>query len=248
MVESTSLGGWLFERWLRSPLSPVPRRGEEDAVSPGDAKLRPETDLSEKLFGWPDIDFAPDNCVISKFGHEPHKQKAAGDVGIDFSLPTTTGTSVRLSELLKKGPVLMCAVAPSCPHCVAYASDMETFAKEVPITCLAVTVMSPHPENEMCFETGKKWEVPHSKGVSQAKTLEERLRWAELIKEKMPSWVVVADDLSDKINPWWSTYGPAPRCAYLVHATGLICHSWLWWEPDQVRTAVQAYLAQVEQA
>ena len=67
---------------------------------------------------------------------------------------------------------------------------------------------------------------------------------AKFLAEKLPSWTVVADDLSpDRVNPFWSTYGPAPRAAYLVDVSGKIVHSQLWWEPDRSRRALDTLLA-----
>mmetsp|Transcript_1725 Transcript_1725/g.2285 ORF Transcript_1725/g.2285 Transcript_1725/m.2285 type:complete len:335 (+) Transcript_1725:186-1190(+) len=260
-------------------LIPLPRKLEEESIMYGStvlggscSVLRPESKLKEKLFNWPDSNFSNENCVLAKFGFEPYKQMEAGDAAIEFNLvkissslklenfDTIKNNRQRLSDLLKKGrPVLLCAVATSCPACMAFSSEMESFARDYPqILCVGITVMQPHPEApEKSFENGTIWEMSYSRGVSQPRTLEGRIEIAQIIQRKLPSWLILADDLPSiheeeedairreketKINPFWSTYGPAPRCAYLLDDSGLIVHSQLWWNSDRTRKAADAYL------
>ena len=240
----------LFLSWVHGPLSPVPRRTEEsesydEALGAPLSVLRDESELATKLFGWPDTALSPSNCVVAKFGTEPYMQLGAGTAAIDFTL-----SSFRLRDALASGvPVMVTSGARSCPHCLAFSVEMETFAAEYAGKCVfvCVAIMQPHPSApEVCFETGKVWSMPGSisEGVSQPSTVEARAAEAKFLAEKLPSWTVVADDLSpDRVNPFWSTYGPAPRAAYLVDVSGKIVHSQLWWEPDRSRRALDTLLA-----
>ena len=82
-----------------------------------------------------------------------------------------------------------------------------------------------------------------SDGVAQPATAEARLGEARFIAQKLPGWTVVADDLApQRVNPFWSTYGPAPRAAWLIDVSGKIVHSQLWWEPERTRAAVDRLL------
>ena len=64
------------------------------------------------------------------------------------------------------------------------------------------------------------------------------------LQAKLPSWTVVADDLADgRVNPFWSTYGPAPRGAWLIDVSGTVVHAQLWWEPDRTAAALDRHLA-----
>lgn len=234
---------------VHGPLSPVPRRTEEaeayDDLGAPLSVLRDEQELATKLFGWPDEKLSPSNCCVAKFGHEPHMQLNAGDAAVDFSLGT-----FRLRDALASGlPVMVTGGARSCPHCVAFAADMEAFAREYAGKCVfvCVAVMQPHPAApEICFETGEVWAMPGSlsAGVGQPATVEARAAEVEFLAAKLPSWTCVADDLApDRVNPFWSTYGPAPRAGYLIDVSGRIAHSQLWWEPERSRRALDALLA-----
>ncbi|MEO1460594.1 MAG: hypothetical protein AAFV49_23980, partial [Pseudomonadota bacterium] len=121
------------DRLLRSFVPMVPHREEEDQVDYAtknldDGALRPETELAEKLFGWPERDFSKENSVRGVFGREPVKQMAAGANAIDFTLPRAPdGVSVSLGALLQDKPVALCAVGLSCPHCMAWSDAMNDF-------------------------------------------------------------------------------------------------------------------------
>ena len=236
---------------LRSPLPIVPRRTEEDQVDYENADLtteglRPSEDLEEKLFGWPEDDFSPDNCVTAKFAVEPYKQKSAGEFAVDFALPKVGGGIVCLKNLLSEKPVLVTSVALSCPHCMAWSGAMKSFAEAHPeIHCVAVAVMQPHPQApEKSFENGKVWDMMYSNGVQQHRTVADRMKFSANViqKELGDQWTVLADDLDSKMNPYWSTYGPAPRAGYIIHTTGLIVYSMLWWEPPRAEAGLKAYL------
>jgi len=238
----------LRSRWV----SVVPRRGEEEVVDysktnlGGPSVLKPESELRSKLFDWPDVAFSEANCVASMFKAEPFKQLTAGDFGVDFTLADGHGTNHRLSNLLREKPVIIASVTLSCPHCSAHASAMANFAESYSqFHCVAVYVPQPHPERpETSFENGKIWEMPYSKGVKQERSLEERRASVLILQKELGSrWLVLADDLrATRVNPFWSTYGPAPRCSYLLDTSGLICHAQLWWEPPRAKKAADAYL------
>jgi hypothetical protein len=43
-------------------------------------------------------------------------------------------------------------------------------------------------------------------------------------------------------NPAWCTYGPAPNIAYLIGSDGRVVEKQGWYEPELMRTAIEAYL------
>lgn len=245
----------LFLSFLKGVLSPIPRRSEEDEM-PDDATfgapnsaLRPESELASGLFGWPKEALSPTNCVKAKWGTEPYMQARAGSDAVDFTLATSDNTPFNLKKALALGrPVMVATGARSCPHCLAYSAEMEAVAAAYAgkVTFVCVAIMQPHPAApSVCFETGEVWEMPAgiSEGIAQPATVADRAKEAEWLAAKLPSWTCVADDLGDRPNCFWSTYGPAPRAAWLIDASGKIAHSQLWWEPTRTTRALDRHLA-----
>jgi hypothetical protein len=65
----------------------------------------------------------------------------------------------------------------------------------------------------------------------------------ELARETAAAEVITVSVLVDEIdNPLWCTYGPAPNNAYLIGTDGTIIAKQGWYQPEEMRSAIDTYL------
>jgi len=76
--------------------------------------------------------------------------------------------------------------------------------------------------------------------VYQPMTYEERLELArKTAADEKIDMPVLVDEID---NPVWCTYGPAPNIAYLIGTEGRIITKQGWYNPEQMESAIQAYI------
>ncbi len=76
--------------------------------------------------------------------------------------------------------------------------------------------------------------------IYEPQTYEERLELAIMTINAEGVTVPVLVDKMD--NPLWCTYGPAPNIAYLIGTDGKIATKQGWYNPEEMETAILAYL------
>ncbi len=76
--------------------------------------------------------------------------------------------------------------------------------------------------------------------IYEPQTYEERL---ELARKTVAAEGITVPVLVDEMdNPLWCTYGPAPNNAYLIGTDGTIIAKQGWYQPDQMKSAILAYI------
>ncbi len=209
---------------------------------PPASRLRPSSELTSKLFGWPDREFTAENSVLGEFGSEPWLSLRAGDAAVDFTLIDEHGQPCHLGALLLSRPVVLTFGMYTCPaYQLSRAAEValvHRFADEVHFVHLYT--LEPHPKGSNAPDVGRPWELRYST-VPQACTLSDRVERRALILGNHPDCQrVVLDDLHPDglTNPVWSTYGPAPRPGFLIRQDGLIDTSQLWFNAAHMRGAL----------
>lgn len=218
----------------------------EPESEPG-SRLRPSTELVSARYGWPQVDFSPQNSVIGEFGTEPYLSLRAGDSAVDFCLEDEHGQPCQLSELLQARPVVLTFGMVTCPaYQVSKASESDLvlrFSEQVHF--LHLYTLEPHPKGSNAPDVGKPWELMYS-NFSQAYTAEGRSALREKILSDHPDCQrILLDSLdpTELVNPVWSTYGPAPRPGFLIRRDGLIDTSQLWFAAGHMAAALNRLLA-----
>ena len=74
----------------------------------------------------------------------------------------------------------------------------------------------------------------------QPSTYEERVTQASEMAKQLGITVPILIDEMD--NPVWCTYGPAPNIAYLIGTDGIIREKLGWYDPEDMKSAIQRYL------
>jgi len=76
--------------------------------------------------------------------------------------------------------------------------------------------------------------------IYEPQTYEERV---ELARKTVAVEGITVPVLVDEMdNPLWCTYGPAPNNAYLIGTDGRIVVKQGWYQPEEMRSAITAYL------
>ena len=215
------------------------------------ARLKPLSDLKSQAFGWPIQNFSPENSVKGKYGTEPWLSLVAGDMAVDFILKDENGNPHQLSELLKTAPVVLTFGMYTCP---AYQISRLEEAKLVKqfhksIHFVHIYTIEPHPKSSCSPDTGKPWELPPYSKYHQAYNYEDRLNTCKLILSNHPECQKILIDSFDEtglINPVWSTYGPAPRAAFLIRPDGIIDTSQLWFSTTHLSSAIHQLLKELK--
>jgi len=223
---------------------------DPDALPEGPpcSRLRPETELQGRQFGWPEHDFALDNCVRAEFGVEPWIHLLAGDAAVDFTLEDIRGGTVRLGDLLRERPVVLTYGMYSCPAYQISKTAEARLARQYGdrVSFVHVYSVDPHPKIDNAPDIGRPWQlIPYSRH-RQARTVEGRRELCAEIADNHPicQHVVMDDlDLDGRVNPVWSTYGPAPRPAFLIRQDGLIHTSQLWFTASKLTAAIDALIS-----
>ena len=112
----------------------------------------------DRLFGWPEKEFSPENCVLSKYGEEPWILMNAGDDAVDFTLQSASDEQINLGNLLKTKPVCITIRMCTCPHFQATAKKMQEKAERYKenFHFILINSMQPHPQKPFkSAETGK---------------------------------------------------------------------------------------------
>ena len=77
--------------------------------------------------------------------------------------------------------------------------------------------------------------------IYEPKTYEERV---ELARKTVAAEGITVPVLVDEMdNPLGCTYGPAPNIAYLIGTEGKIIVKQSWYDPEQMESAILAYIA-----
>lgn len=98
-----------------------------------------------------------------------------GDTVPDFTLPKTGGGNVQLSELLKKGPVVITFYRGSwCPYCMVQLSDYQKHLKEIEKAGAQLVAITPEelPRSEkLAKDRGFAFSIAWDKSNAYAKQL-----------------------------------------------------------------------------
>ncbi len=227
-------------------LQTLPRPLELPEATPC-ARLRPADDLVPSRYGWPAQDFSEENSVKGEFGTEPWLSLRAGDSAVDFTLSDQHGHACHLGTLLATKPVVLTFGMYTCPaYQMSKQAECElasTYADQVHF--LHLYTLEPHPKGSNAPDIGAPWEL-HYSTYPQPESHAERIAMRALIlADHPPTQHVLLDDLSPghRVNPVWSTYGPAPRPGFLIRQDGLIDTSQLWFNASHLEGAILQLLS-----
>jgi hypothetical protein len=175
-------------------------------------------------------------CTIPVYtGEMDSSGYSTGDPVNDFTLYTTTGDSVRLSDLLSNGkPVLLVAGNYTCPifrQKITELNDITNYySGQLQVYLIygveAHPIVDPSPYSGFVWTTSQN----NTEGVlfEQPDTYGERL---EMIDSLRANYNIVPEILVDgPCNPWWLNYGPAPNNAYLIDTNGIVRSKQGWFQ------------------
>ena len=187
--------------------------------------LRPDNDLIHQCYDFPMTDFGRSNNVRLTYGSSPKVLMNVGDQAIDFTLPSVTGQSINLEQLLSQKAVLLLWGHWTCPAFQGFHSDttfsgssyndendlMELYGSKY-ITIVHLIGPEPHPLwPSTNFDSGTL-RMNYWSTIKQPQTYEERLEWSvpKVVQLLHKDIVVIAEPLDgDGINPT-IRYGPNP--------------------------------------
>ncbi len=110
---------------------------------------------------------------------------SSGILAPDFTLPTLDGKQVRLSEMLKRGPVVLAFFKVTCPVCQYAFPLYERVAranKDAGVTVLGISQNGPSEANKFCREydvtfpiaiddEANRYDVSNAYGLTNVPTL-----------------------------------------------------------------------------
>jgi len=110
---------------------------------------------------------------------------------------------------------------------------------------ITVYVIEPHPSGSTSPYSDEEWAGSASTDcegnpITQPQTYRERVSQAsQMIYELNITVPVLIDEID---NPLWCTYGPAPNIAYLIGTDGIIIEKQNWYQPEEMRLAIEHYV------
>lgn len=150
-----------------------------------------------------------------------------GQAAPDFALPTTEGTTLRLSDLRGK-PVLLKFTSFTCPVSSGSVEPMkrlyDRWGNDVQFCEVLIRQAHPGPGVEAYDSLDRK--------------LDDARRYVE--EEGIP-WTVAADDVEGKTH---QVYGGLANPAYLIDSTGRVAFYSLWTNAPNLNTAIAELLRQ----
>ena len=179
--------------------------------------VRPDTELTHQCYDFPTIDFSRSNNVRLTYGSSPKVLMNVGDQAIDFTLPSVTGQSINLGQLLTQKAVLLLWGHWTCPAFQGFHSDttftgssyndendlMELYGSKY-ITIVHLIGPEPHPIWPYTnFDSGTL-RMNYWSTIKQPQTYDERLEWSvpKVVQLLHRDIVVIAEPLDgDETNP-----------------------------------------------
>lgn len=218
---------------------------DDDPVLEG---LRPASELSEDIAGWPGVPFSPENFVSTVPALE------VGDIAIDFTLEDVDGNPHRLADYLSTKPVLLMIGSYTCP---VYQSKLQlinaldeqsfdassSYADKVHF--IHVYVVEAHPQApDPSPHYGVVYEDAYST-LRQPMKYVDRVANARVLMEQFdPQHLLLVDDLGSHgpNNPVWSSYGSGAASAWLIRPDGRIMAAHEWVDVRTLRKSINAML------
>lgn len=222
--------------------------------------LRDSSELSSHCYHFPGKDYSKDNNVKSTYGASPHLMVEAGDLAIDFTLPSNTGDMITLSKLLEDKAVLLIWGHTTCPAFQGYKSDTmfigssykeeKELLEEVKdkVTLVHLIGPEPHPLWPYAnFDSGSL-KMNFWSTITQPQTFSERLSVsaAKVLPFLHDDAVLLIDYLDGPTgkynNPVWCSYANAARAAILVGQDGVVIEAQSWFARDEMQAAIKKYV------
>jgi hypothetical protein len=169
-----------------------------------------------------------------------------GESAPDFELTTIDGQTVRASRLWAEKPTLIMTGSETCSVFRRESSPFEKLAADFRgrVNAVIIYTVEAHPENETGpYGKRQKRHRPDNQGgvVGQPKTAQQRVQRAKSCVKQLRLHTPVAADTMD--NATWKTYGSAPNCAYLIGTDGRVVAQQGWFDPAEMRKAIETLLA-----
>ena len=228
--------------------------------------LRPETELIRQCYDFPEVDFGRTNNVRASYGISPHLVLNAGEMAINFTLPSVNGRSINLAEMLVDKAVLLIWGHWTCPAFQGLHSDttfmyssyneenylVETYGQH--LTILHFIGPEPHPAWPYAnFDSGtlrmNLWST-----IKQPQTFAERLSLSvsPVLKLLHEDIIVIAEPLDNgnssidstgpANNPIWCSYANGARSAILVGQDGVVLAAQTWFQREDLERIILSQL------
>ncbi len=157
------------------------------------------------------------------------KESAApGDSFPSFELVTTNGDRLVNGDVFGDKPVLVIFGSMTCPNTASAAPSVQALYEEFGdrIDFIMLYVREAHP----------------GEYITQAETMEEKLKHARVLKEFFDiPWTVAADNIDGDLH---RALDPKPNSAFLMNSEGIILFRSLWAaDQDALRQALDAATA-----
>lgn len=201
---------------------------------------RPEAELTESCFSWPDQEFSRNNHA------EVELKLETGARAVDFTLESTKGDRFHLAERLAQKPVLLVQGSWTCPRFQEERAGLEaTFQRfKNDIDMAIVYNIEAHPgAGDPSPYKGRNWTAEFS-DRGQPKSFVDRLRNAREIARDSSMTVLVDRLEPNNANPFWCTYGTCAGCSWLIAKDGTIAAAHRWHDKPTMEASIEALLAQ----
>jgi len=171
-----------------------------------------------------------------------------GEKAADFTLRSTTGDSICLSDLYREKPVVVEFGSLSCPIFRGKIAAMEQLYREFgdEVHFLVVYTVEAHPADSPGPYRDSIWVTDRNRQagilINQPSSFDER--WAVALETELLQGInrtVVVDRMD---NETWQQYGQRPNCAIVIDTGGRVALKQMWCNPGQLRR----HLGQHDQA
>lgn len=156
------------------------------------------------------------------------------------------GTTVLLSDLIGKRPVLLQLGSHSCPVYRYRRFDVARLQREYGerVAFVVVYTIEAHPAGSKSPYRDREWltNINRFTGtrVRQPETMEARIAQAAWSTAKLERRDLVVVDAIDDLT--WRRYGAAPSAAFVIDTDGIIALRQPWVEPDGIRRVLHRLL------
>jgi len=204
--------------------------------------LLPSSFLTSNCFGWPQTPFTPQNSATCT------NRDILYGVGIDFQLRNNrTGSDDSLSTALETQPVMLEFASYTCPVAEGKINDTirmsETYQGQVHF--IVVYTIEAHPKAPDVSPYSGEESVLGYSNYSQPTTFTQRHENCQQMQSYGKLVEVLVDDLTDSnANPVWCSYGTCANSAWLIAQNGTITLSQNWFNPEQMREAINQLLGE----
>ena len=177
-----------------------------------------------------------------RFSHGPQP----GTTAPEFTLKTINGETVRVSALWTSKPTLIMAGSYTCPVFRGKVDSFERLVREFGdrVNFVVLYTQEAHPKGDPSPYTGREWTTDANERdgilLPQPESAEERLTRAQTCAKAMKLTARVAVDGMD--NSAWAAFGRAPNSACLIGRDGKVVAQQAWFNPGEMRSAIERLL------